>query len=305
MITKSLNKISKAIKNPYIVLAKLIEGRARFISDKKYLEIFYRASFGTSFNWDNPITYNQKLQWLKIHDRNPVYKKLVDKYEVRKIVSSLIGEQYLIPILGAWDAFDDIDFDKLPSQFVLKCTHDSGGVVICKDKTKFNVAATRYKINKHMKQDFFWYKREWPYKDIKPKIIAEKFMEDESYKELKDFKLFMFYGEPKMLFVASDRNKSGENVKFDYFDINFTKLILRQTAHENSNYKIEKPRNFDDMIEIAKTLSKGIPHVRIDLYNINGSIYFGEYTFFHHSGLVPFIPAEYDALLGKLLPLDK
>ena len=304
MINKIFRKLRVIIKNPYVMLSKIVEGRAKILSDKQYLSIFYRASFGKPMSWDNPVTYNQKLQWLKIHDRNLTYKKLVDKFEVRDIIRSKIGDQYLIPLLGVWDNFDDINFSELPNQFVLKCTHDSGGVIICTDKNTFDISAARKKINKLMSRDFFWYRREWTYKNIKPRIIAEKYMVDISNNELKDYKIFTFNGEPKVLFVASDRNKPGEDVKFDYFDINFKKLNLRQTAHKNSDYEINKPSKYDEMLNVTRILSKDIPHVRIDLYDINGEVYFGEYTFYHHSGLVPFEPSDYDLIWGDMIDLD-
>lgn len=298
------NKILRCLKNPYILLSKMIENKGRFISDKTYLSIFYRASFGEFFDWTNPQTYNQKLQWLKLNDRNPLNKKLVDKYEVRQHVSSKIGEEYLIPLLGVWDDFEKINFDELPDQFVLKCTHDSGGVIICKDKSNFNLEFARKKFNKLMKKDYYWSRREWPYKDLKPRIIAEKLMLDDSNEDLKDYKIFTFHGEPKLLFVASDRNKEDLAVKFDYFDTNFERLEFRQAAHDNSDYKIETPPNFKEMLNIAKILSEQLPHLRIDLYNIKGKIYFGEYTFYHHSGLVPFEPEKYDRILGDMIKID-
>ncbi|WP_198022511.1 ATP-grasp fold amidoligase family protein [Carnobacterium pleistocenium] len=303
-MSKLRRKLQRILKNPYIIISKIIENKAKFLPDAIYLDIFYRASFGKTFDWKSPQTFNQKLQWLKLHDRNPAYKRLVDKYEVRQIVSSTIGEEYLIPLLGLWDNFDDINFSDLPDQFVLKCTHDSGGVIICKNKSEFDFNSARKKINKLLKKDYFWFKREWPYKGIKPRIIAEELLVDETEQSLKDYKLFSFDGEPKMLFVASDRDKKGSDVKFDYFDMNFQKLSFRQMAHENSGYRIDKPENFDEMVNITKKLAEGYPHVRIDLYDINGRIYFGEYTFYHHSGLVPFDPVKYDYIFGAMITLD-
>lgn len=300
-----LKKVIKNIKNPYIVISKIIEGRAKFLSDKNYLNIHYRASFKKNIDWNNPSSFNEKLQWLKVYDRKDIYSKLVDKYEVRNIIKSKIGEDYLIPLLGVWESFDEINFDNLPNQFVLKCTHDSGSVIICKDKTKFDRERAKKKINEWMSINYYWKKREWPYINIKPRIIAEELMLDESSQELKDYKFFTFNGEPRFLYIASDRNKENEDVKFDYFDIDFQRINVRQSAHENSNYIFSKPEKFEEMIEISKILSKGIPQVRMDFYVVNGKIYFGEYTFFHHSGLVPFIPESFDYVLGDLIKLEK
>lgn len=295
----------KSIKNPYIVISKLIDGKAKFLNDKKYLNIHYRASFKKNIDWDNPTSYNEKLQWLKINDRNDVYTTMVDKYEVRNIIKSKIGEKYLIPLLGVWNSFEDIDFNKLPDQFVLKCTHDSGSVIICKDKKHFDVESAKKKINGWLSENYYWKKREWPYKKIKPRIIAEKLMIDENTQELKDYKFFMFNGEPHYFYVASDRAKHNEDVKFDYFDMNFKKLKIRQTAHANSDYDIVKPQKFEEMIKLSRILAEGLPHVRMDFYVVNEEIFFGEYTFYHHSGLVPFVPNEFDQVLGELIVLKK
>lgn len=280
-------------------IGRFIKGSVE--KDKEYLEILYRFYMKKKCNIDNPITYNEKLQWLKLYDRNEYYTKLVDKYEVKKIVSNKIGEEYLIKTLGVWDNFDDIDFNKLPNKFVLKCTHDSGGIVICTDKNKLNIKKARKKINHCLQRNYYLNHREWPYKNIKPRIIAEEYYVDESGKELKDYKFFCFNGKAKMLFVATDRPF---DTKFDFFDMNFKHLPIIN-GHPNATSEILKPKNFDKMIEISEKLSSGIPHVRIDLYNVNGEIKFGEMTFYHWSGLVPFEPEEWDYKLGEWIQLPK
>lgn len=305
-----MKKIIRLIKDPFLIYSilvhKYIKNNAHFLSDKCYLTLLYIASFRKFPNWKNPQTFNEKLQWLKLYNRNPLYSTLVDKYEVKRYVAKKIGEEYIIPTLGVWDSFDDIDFNSLPNQFVLKCTHDSGGLVIVKDKSNLDVNAAKEKIEKSLKRNFFWQGREWPYKNVKPRIIAEKYMVDING-ELKDYKFFCFNGKVTYLFIASDRNKEDSEVKFDYFDIDFNRLNMRQAIHPISNYKIEQPDNFDKMKELAEKLSRGIPQVRIDLYNINNMIYFGEYTFFHHGGLVPFVPESYDLEWGSkiVLPNEK
>lgn len=302
------NKIMKnflsILKNPYRILARIILGRAHFLSDKVYLNIIYRACFRKPIKWEKPQTYNEKLQWLKLYDRNPLYTTLVDKYEAKKYVAERIGEEYVIPTLGIWEHFDEIDFDTLPNQFVLKCTHDSGGLVIVTDKAKLDNEMARKKIEASMKVNYYWNSREWPYKNVKPRIIAEKYMIDNNG-DLKDFKFFCFNGKVHYLFIASDRNTPGEEVKFDYFDCEFNRLPMRQEAHPNSTYDIPKPENFELMIHLAEKLSSGMPQARMDFYDINGQIYFGEYTFFHHGGFVPFIPEKYDYEWGNKLLLPK
>ena len=291
------------IKKPSrVILFLMNRGLFNFLSDKKYLEMRYKLRFGKKLDLENPLTYNEKLQWLKLYDRSPEYTKMVDKYEVKKYVADKIGEEYIIPTLGVWDKFEDIDFDKLPDQFVLKCTHDSGGIVICKDKSKLDKEKAQKKIEKGLKRNYYWASREWPYKDVKPRIIAEKYMVDESGYELKDYKFFCFDGKVKMLFIATDRGVEGKDTKFDFFDENFVHLPIKN-GHENAEKELACPEGFEKMKELAEKLSKGIPQLRVDFYNINGQIYFGETTFFHWSGMVPFEPEEWDAKLGEYIEL--
>ena len=274
----------------------------RFIPDKSYLNFRYKKVFNRNIDWENPKTYNEKLQWLKINDRNPLYTTLVDKYAVKDYVANVIGKEHVIETYGVWDKFDDIDFNSLPNQFVLKCTHDSGGLVIVKDKTKLNKKTAKAKIEKSLKTNFYLAGREWPYKNVPRKIIAEKFMVDESGYELKDYKFFCFDGKVKALFIATDRMKEGEEVKFDFFDRDFNHLPFKH-GHENSKSEIKKPEKFDEMIELAEKLSSGLKHVRVDLYNVKGQIYFGEMTFYHHTGLVPFEPDEWDYTFGSWIKI--
>lgn len=211
-------------------LLKKVKYEMKFIPDKMYLQIYYFSRFKKFINFENPKTYNEKLNWLKINDRNPLYTKLVDKYEVKEYVSNLIGKEYIIPTLGVWNNFDEIDFNKLPNQFVLKCTHDSEGIVIVKDKSKLDINLAKEKITNALKNNFYYIGREWPYKNVKPRIIAEKYMEDSKYKELRDYKFFCFNEEPKVMFIASDR---ASNVKFDYYDLDFNHLDIKQ-KYQNS-----------------------------------------------------------------------
>ena len=266
-----------------------------------YLKLRYRFCFDKKLNLDTPTTYNEKLQWLKLYNRRPEYTKMVDKYSVKFLVADLIGEEHVIPTLAHWDCVDEIEWDKLPDHFVLKTTHDSGGIVICKNKASFNKKRAIRVLDYALKHDNYSVTKEWPYKNVHRRIIAEQYMEDE-FGELRDYKFLCFNGEPKIMFVATGRNNDRDGVKFDYFDMDFNHLPLQQT-HPCSNEKINRPKTFDEMKKIAEILSKGLPHVRIDLYDVKGKIYFGEMTFFHCSGFAPFIPEKWDYELGSWIHL--
>lgn len=274
------------------------------LPDKVHIEARYALKMGRKLDLKNPQTFNEKLQWLKLYDRRPEYTTMVDKYEVKKYVAERIGEAYIIPTLGVWNSFDEIDFDALPNQFVLKCTHDSGGLVICKDKNTFDKAAAKKKIEKSLKRNYFLIHREWPYKNVKRRVIAEQYMEDAKTAELRDYKFFCFNGDAKALFIATERQKPGEEVKFDFFDMDFHHLDLRQ-GHPNAAACPEKPEAFDEMKQLAEKLSKGIPQVRVDFYEVNGKVYFGELTFSHFAGLVPFEPEQWDYTLGSWITLPE
>lgn len=298
-------KLKKILKNPLMLIASLgHRGWLNWMSDEAYLRLVYRICIGRSLNLSKPQTFNEKLQWLKLNDRRPEYTMMVDKYAVKNYVKRIIGEEHIIPTLGVWERFDDIDFNSLPDKFVLKCTHDSGGLVIVPDKSKLDVSKVRKIINHCLKHNYYWGLREWPYKDMKARIIAEQFMVDESGTELKDYKFFCFDGEPKALFIATDRSNPDEETKFDFFDMDFKHLPFTN-GHPNAAREIKRPEGFEEMKQIAAKLSKGIPHVRVDLYNINGHIYFGELTFSHWSGFKPFVPDEWDYRFGSWINLPK
>lgn len=277
---------------------------ARILPDDVYLKWIFPARVGYLLDLKNPKTFNEKLQWLKLHDRKPEYTKMVDKIEAKEYVASIIGEEYIIPTIGVYNSVDEIDFDTLPKQFVLKCSHDSGGIVICRDKNKLDKKAAIEKLRKGLKQNFYWQNREWPYKNVKPRIIAEIYMEDESGCQLKDYKFFCFDGKPLFLFVATDRGKKDVETKFDFFDMEWNHLPFTN-GHPNSNILPKKPQNFEKMKQLAAMLAKGKTEVRVDLYNVDGRIYFGELTFTHWSGLVPFEPCEWDLKFGQLISLPK
>ena len=300
-----IQRIKNYIRNPRIFKIVVLNHLAPFIKDDaRFIKMKWRLRMDYPLNLDNPKTYNEKLQWLKLHDRNPLYTTMVDKYEAKKYVGSIIGDEHIIPTLGVYDKVEDIDFDKLPNQFVLKWTHDSGGIVICKDKSKLNLAEAYKKLKKGERSHYFWRTREWPYRNVRPRIIAEQYMEDESGYELKDYKFFCFNGVPKALFIATDRGNINEETKFDFYDMEFNHLPFTN-GHPNATKTINKPCGFEKMKEIAALLSKGIPHVRVDLYDINGKVYFGELTFFHWGGMQPFNPREWDYKFGEWIILPK
>lgn len=279
------------------------KGWFNWLPDKVYLKTIYKILVGKKLNLQKPKTFNEKLQWLKLYDRNPEYIKMVDKYEAKNYVAKIIGEKYIIPTIGIWDKFDDINFDKMPNQFVLKCTHDSGGLVICRDKSEFNINEAKKKINKSLKRNYFYSGREWPYKQIKPRIIAEEYVEEEVNKELVDYKLMSFNGKVKTIFTCTNRySKDGMHITF--FNRNWDKLPFER-KYPSDKVNIDKPVTFDEMIELAEKLSNKIPFLRVDFYEVNGKIYFGELTFYPGSGFEKFEPEEWDYNLGKWIKLER
>lgn len=301
-----MKKIIRLIKDPFLIYSilvhKYIKNNAHFLSDKCYLTLLYIASFRKFPNWKNPQTFNEKLQWLKLYNRNPLYSTLVDKYEVKRYVAKKIGEEYIIPTLGVWDSFEDIDFNSLPNQFVLKCTHDSGGLVIVKDKSNLDVNAAKEKIEKSLKRNFFWQGREWPYKNVKPRIIAEKYMSDIDDTQLTDYKVHNFNGIPKVILVCRDRY-SESGLTEDFYNVKWEHLDITRPGHAQSLTITECPKELDEILRLSKLLAKDIPFVRSDFYIINGKEYFGELTFFPASGMKPFEPKEWDYKLGSWIEL--
>ena len=284
-----------------LILKISLRGYLNWLPDKQYLKLMYWVRLGEKLNLKNPQTYNEKLQWLKLYDRQDKYTDLVDKYEVKKYISQTIGEEYVIPTLGVWDHFEDIDFDSLPNKFVLKCTHDSGGLVICQDKTNLNKSSARKKIDESLKKNYYYHGREWPYKNVRPRIIAEEYIESDE-KTLKDYKFYCFDGKAKMVMINSDRS-SKECTKADYFDMNFNKLNLNW-GYENAKILPCRPHKFNEMIRLVEEISKGFPELRVDLYNCDGKIYFGEITFFDGSGFDRIEPKEWDYKLGSYISIE-
>lgn len=295
-------KIKYVIDNPKYLLLHFLSKTAKIYPDVWFLKTMFKLNLGYELDLKNPQTYNAKLQWLKLYDRKKEYSIMVDKVEAKKYVTNLIGEEYIIPTLGVYNNVEDIDFEKLPQQFVLKCTHDSGGIVVCRDKTKLNINDAKKKLSKGLNRSYYYQNREWPYLNVTPRIIAEQYMEDRETGELRDYKFFCFNGEVKALFIASDRFTDGEETKFDFFDADFNHLPFTN-GHPNANVLPKKPIQFELMKELAAKLSKNIPQVRIDFYEVGGNVYFGEITFFHWSGLTPFEPIEWDYTFGSWITL--
>jgi hypothetical protein len=292
--------MGEKVRNAILKLAN--HGVFDKMSDKQYLKLVYYARVGKKLNLNNPVTYNEKMQWLKLYDRKPEYTQMVDKYLAKQYAAERIGEEYITPTLGVWDHFDEIDFDKLPNQFVLKCTHDSGGVVIVQDKEKLDREQAKTKIENSLKRNYYLRGREWPYKDVSPRVIAEEYIETPANAHgLNDYKIFTFQGEAKAFYIISDRN-TPYGIKLDYYDMNGNKLPFRW-AYQTSNYAFQKPKNWDKMVELAEELGKGMPCLRVDFYNIDGQIRFGEMTFYPTNGMAPFEPEEWDYKFGEWIQL--
>lgn len=310
----------------YRFLIDSSRGRYDEMPDDQYLQRCFRACMGEDLHLDAPKTFNEKLQWLKLYDRKPEYTVMVDKYRVREYIKEKIGEEHLIPLLGVWDKAEDIDFDKLPNQFVLKCTHDSGGLCICRDKSTFDKKQCVEYLNNRLSHNYYKKWREWPYKDVPPRLIAEQYIdvisksplthkETISAEELQgeqgllDYKFMCFSGCVRAIFldigVVKGSSKHAEDYYRNVYDRDFNLLPVKETR-ENYPLHIKKPDNFDKMVAIAEKLSAGLPHVRVDLYNVKGRVYFGEFTFFHGSGLSNFfIPNKWDKTFGDWIALPE
>lgn len=269
------------------------------MKDEMFVKLKYRYKIGKKLDLNHVETFCEKIQWLKLYDRNPDYIKMVDKYEVKQYITKIIGEQYVIPTLGIYNSFDEIDFDVLPNQFVLKCTHDSESTVICKDKTKLDFAKTKQFYDKKLKEKYFFRCREWPYKNVKPKIIVEKYMASENQEQLINYKFFCFDGEPEFLYLT----KGQSHDILSYVDMEFQKTEFYYRNYEPLEKFPKKPKNFEEMKTLAKCLSKGIPFIRVDFYEVEGKVYFGELTFYPSSGYVPFEPEKYNKMIGNMIKL--
>lgn len=302
MELNKINELAKLIKNPYVVfrLPKL-QQRMRLLPDAVYLKLVYRARIGRPLNLNSPKGFNEKLQWLKLYDRNPLYTKLVDKAEVKPWVAERIGWEHVVPTLGVWDSFDDIDFGALPERFVLKCTHDSGGLAICRDLSTFDMAAARRKIERSLANNYFWSGREWPYKDVRPRIIAEEYLDPAGEQVgLTDYKVMCFGGQARCEFTCTGR--ADGNLHVDFFDTEWNHMPFTR-HYPNADVPPEAPERLKDMVAMAERLSEGMPFVRVDFYEVAGQYYFGEMTFYPGSGMEEFDPERWDEELGSWIEL--
>lgn len=300
-ITKKLKRFLSDSDYRFLVLA----GRGCYgqMDDAAFLSRMYRISVGKELELNDPKTYTEKLQWLKLHDHRPIYTTMVDKYAVKNYVAERIGEQYVIPLLGVWDRVEDIDFDALPNRFVLKTTHDSGGIVVCKDKSKLDIPMAKRTLRRFHRRSYYDHNREWPYKNVPHRIIAEAYMEDSATAELRDYKFFTFGGEPKVLYIAQGRGR-GEPTVADFFDMEFNHLPFT-IDHDMAVIPPDRPACFEEMKRLAAILSQGTPQLRVDFYEVDGRVYFGEMTFFHCSGMEAFHPESWDRKFGDWVTLPQ
>lgn len=309
VVIKSVYEMGKKSSMSFAVSQLLsMHGFYKKKTDADYLSMLYRRFFKgkKKLNLDNPQTLTEKVQWLKLNDHRPFYPNMVDKYEVKKLVAERVGEEHIIPTLGIYDKFDDIDFDTLPDKFVLKCTHDSGGNYFCKDKSQFDKEAAKAFFARRLTSEPFWQSREWAYKDVKPRIIAEPFIEELGNLNSVEYKVSCFDGKVGFITVCRGiAHAKFEERKNDFYDRDFNFLPFRTLYYENSGIENEKPENLEEIVEFCEKISAGIPYVRVDFYILDGKIYFGETTFYTWGGFIHFVPEEWDKKLGDLIKLPE
>ena len=300
-----MSKIRTFIENPqYFIASPAAKGWLNCVPDSLYLKVLYRVIMGRKLNLKNPKEYNEKLQWLKLNDRKPEYSTMVDKYEVRGYIEDLLGDKYLIPCLGIYDSVDDIDIDALPDKFVLKCTHDSGSVEICKDKSSFDIEGARHRLSQAMKRNYYATYREWPYKYVKPRIIAEGYLEGDGG-DLKDYKVMCFNGEAKIIEVHENRFVEGKVHTQTFYDREWNIVPLTQVETVTVDRPGERPRQLDEILRLSELIAKDMYHARIDWYIEGDKIYFGEITFFDGSGFESFSTPEMERMLGDMINLPE
>lgn len=285
-----------------LILTKL--GVSSLIPDKLYLKIMYRLQMGYWMDFDNPRTFQEKLQWLKINSQKESYSQMVDKFAAKEYVAQLIGAEYLIPTLAVYNDVDEIDFSLLPDQFVLKTTHDSQSAIICVDKATFDKEKALKRLKKKLKTQYYWLSREYPYKNVQPRIIAEKYMGELGAVDMVDYKFFCFNGKVEYCQVIKDRSVA-ETIDFFDSDWQHQEFYGLTTGVKQSLSPIAKPENYDEMLRIAAVLSENVPFLRVDLYNVRGKIYFGEMTFFPNGGYGTFTPKKWNDIMGEMIDLKE
>lgn len=299
-------KVKRYLQDPYYSLGyDLIKKHPKWMSDKYYLSVLWKMVMGYEMDWKHPKTFVEKIQWLKLYDHNPLYSVLVDKYQVKQWVADRIGEKYIIPTLAIYSSVDEIDLKKLPDQFVLKCNHDSGSVVICKDKTSFDLDGAKNKLGESLGKNFYWEAREWPYKDVPRCVFAEEYLSPTpNTHDLSDYKWYCFNGEPKFCQVIQNRSTC-ETIDFFDTEWNHQGFVGLNPNAENALTLPKCPEYLDSHLYVARELSKGLPFSRIDLFDMNEKVLFGEITFFPGGGFGGFRPAKYDEVLGDMLQLPQ
>lgn len=296
------DRIKYYISNPGKAIVPLASrGLLNWVPDETYLKIAFRGQMGKRLKLDPPITFNEKLQWLKLHDRKPIYHELVDKAEVKKYVSQTIGHEYIIPTIGIWNTVDEIPFEKMPTRFAIKCTHDSGSVIVCKDKAKLDIELVKNKLKYHLNKSTYWFGREWPYKGLKPRIIVEELIGD-GLKPLTDYKVLCFNGVPRLIEVHIDRGTVKHTQ--DFYDTDWKRTEIEQTCEPMSEIPIQPPQCLKQMLELSELLSKEFIHIRVDWYVVGNRLYFGELTFYDGSGFAEFVDEKWDYMLGEWIQLE-
>lgn len=305
-------KIKKYLENPWMVYCALTsKGLTKWIPDKAHLRLMYRASLGTWPNLDSPETFAEKMQWLKIHDHRSVYTTMVDKYRAKEFIASKVGPAYVVKTLDAWSSADAIDVSSLPEKFVLKTNHDCGGVLICTDRDSFDIDGAKDFFRRRLKRNYFFGCREWPYKNVKPIIFAEEFLdskdgnghnEGDTWEGIDEFDFFCFDGEPRLIsYCYGDKNDSEKRYN-DFYDSEW-KLLPLTMGYASSQESIPAPKQLDEMLELSRRLSEGIPFLRVDLFICGEHVLVGELTFYPWGGFTPFSPAEAEISLGHMVNL--
>lgn len=298
---QGFRRIRKALTNPKLVLTKFIILISPLIPDSYYLRLLFRLKLDYPLNLNTPSSYNEKLQWLKLFYRNPAMPNLVDKFEAKNFVAKTVGENYVVKTYGVWERFEDIEWEKLPKCFVIKTTHDQGGVLIVNEDSPLNYKKSKRFFNKRLKKSLYWLYREWPYRKVKPRILVEELLLPETNNDLLDYKFYCFDGTPKIMYISGGR-KTGE-CTFDFYDMHFNPLAIKRPGYGNSNQAHLKPKEWDEMLRLSQELSAGFPHVRVDFYIVKGRVLVGELTFFQGGGMMPFIPRSWDYKMGSFLEL--
>lgn len=272
--------------------------------DRLSIRYIFKKKLGYKCDLEHPKSFNEKIQWLKLHDRKEIYHDLVDKDKVKHVIGDLIGDEYIVPTLGVWKRFDEIDFARLPNRFVLKCTHDSASVVLCKDKTSFDCFSAREKLTEALRTDYYHYEgKQWAYKGVERRIIAEEYLDEGSNVGLTDYKFMVFGGECRCVFVCSGRHS---RLRLDAYDTDWQLMPFTRNNHPNMKERIPRPQCYDTMLMLAENIAKFVnnPFVRVDFYQVDGKVYFGEVTFYPEGGLGRFSPIEWDYVMGEWIKLD-